>query len=397
MKKILVIGGGTYQIPLIKRIRELGHMAYCVDGNPNADGFLYADAYKHIDVTDKEACLSYAKEIGIDGVLTYGATITLPTVSYIGEKLSLPSLPLETAEISKSKFEIKARLAQAGCNTKGPFFEMSSPLDAKNHEFIFPCVVKPSDGSGSKGVSIVENSQQLSEAVKYAYDNARFGKFYTEGFIKGEEYSAETFTYNQKTYVYAIVKTTFLRDKDGNISYGHRAPSGLSEQTQALIEKEVIKAVRALGINMASANFDVIISDQDKKPYIIDCGIRIGQNLIASHIVPLSRGVSVIDSTISLALGEEIDPEPTKNKCIATRLLIYSPGIISEIKPFDDIIGKNGVVDVVMRKKVGDRQNIYREKSDTCGWVIAEGKTPDEAEANAERAKNELKKYIIIT
>ncbi len=396
MKKILVVGGGAYQVPLIKRIIESGYEAYCVDGNPNAMGFECATGYKHINVLDENACLEYAKEISIDAVMTYGATLTLPTVAYIGEKLGLPALPVDTAKLSKSKYKIKKRLADYGCNIKGDFFEMYSVEDAKNHEFTLPCVIKPSDGSGSKGVSLVYNENEIEEAVQYAFDGARYGEFYAESLIDGEEYSAEAFVANGEIYVYAIVKTTFERLSNGEISYGHRTPSGLPAETEKLIADEVKKAIKALNITMASVNFDVILSNDDGKPYIIDCGIRVGQNLIASHFVPLSRGVSVIDNTISLALGEKVDAEPKFNKCIATRLLIYKPGVITEIKPMDNIIGTNNIVDVVMRKGVGDTQNEYREKSDTCGWVITTGNTPDEAEMNAVNAKKLLEDYIII-
>jgi hypothetical protein len=147
---------------------------------------------------------------------------------------------------------------------------------------------------------------------------------------------------------------------------------------------------------MASVNFDVILASDDQKPYIIDCGIRVGQNLIASHFVPLSRGVSVIDNTISLALGEAVDAEPKFTRPIATRLLIYKPGVITEIKPMDQLIGKNGIVDIVLRKGIGDVQNEYKEKSDTCGWVITTGENPEEAEQNAIKAKKLLENYIII-
>lgn len=396
MKKILVVGGGAYQVPLIKRIIESGHEAYCVDGNPNAMGFECATGYKHINVLDENACLEYAKELGINAVMTYGATLTLPTVAYIGEKLGLPALPVDTAELSKSKYKIKKRLSDYGCNIKGEFFEMYSVEDAKNHKFTLPCVIKPSDGSGSKGVSLVYNENEIEEAIQYAFDGARYGEFYAESLIDGEEYSAEAFVANGEIYVYAIVKTTFDRLSNGEISYGHRTPSGLPAETEKLIADEVKKAIKALNITMASVNFDVILSNDDGKPYIIDCGIRVGQNLIASHFVPLSRGVSVIDNTIKLALGEKVDAEPKFNKCIATRLLIYKPGVITEIKPMDNIIGTNNIVDVVMRKGVGDTQNEYREKSDTCGWVITTGNTPDEAENNAVNAKKLLEDYIII-
>ena len=175
MKKILVIGGGAYQVPLIKRIIESGYEAYCVDGNPNAMGFESATGYKHISVLDENACLEYAKELDINAVMTYGATLTLPTVAYIGEKLGLPALPIDTAELSKSKYKIKKRLADCGCNIKGDFFEMYSVIDAKNHKFTLPCVIKPSDGSGSKGVSLVYNDSEIESAVQYAFNGIRAG------------------------------------------------------------------------------------------------------------------------------------------------------------------------------------------------------------------------------
>ena len=394
MKKILVIGGGAYQTPLIKRIIEQGYKAYCVDGNPNAVGFDFATSYKCIDVLDKQACLEYAKELNIDAVMTYGATLTLPTVAYIGEKLSLPTICQETAELSKNKYKIKKRLAEKGCNIKGEFFEISS-RDEK-YDFPIPCVVKPSDGSGSKGVALVYNENEIEDAINYAFAGARYGEVYVESLIDGEEYSAEAFVANGEIYVYTIVKSTFKKLLNGEISYGHKTSLDLPKHGECAISEEVKKAIKALNITIASVNFDVIVSNDDKKPYIIDCGIRVGQNLIASHIVPLSRGVSVIDNTIALALNENVDAAPKITRPIATRLLIYNPGVITEIKPMDDLIGKNGIIDIVLRKDVGDTQKAYKEKSDTCGWVITTGETADEAENNAIIAKELLKKYIII-
>ena len=398
MKKVLVIGGGAYQAPLVKRIGELGHAAYCVDRDPAAPALKFAAGYRVLDALDKQACLAYARELGVSAVMTYGATITLPTVAYIGERLGLPALPYETAELSKSKFLIKDRLAKAGLNTFGSYFEMSSKDEARDHLFEFPCVVKPSDGSGSKGVSLVMNESELPAALDYASDSARFGRFYCERFIEGEEYSVEAFACRGEVYVYCIVKTTFTRSGENNeaIEYGHRTPSGLGSETEHLIAEEAKKAVLALGVTMGSVNFDVILSKADAKPYIIDCGIRVGQNLLASHLVPLSRGVSVIDNTIRLALDEPVDASPKKNDCVATRLLIYDPGTILEVRDHSELIGRDGILDVILRKGIGEKQGVYKTKSDTCGWVICCGDTPDEAERRASIARKMLKDYIVI-
>ena len=397
MKKVLVIGAGEYQIPLIKRLKEFGHTVYCVDGNSKAPGLQYTDAFEIMDVREKEACLEYARKIGIDAVMTYGATITLPTVAYIGNQLELPAINEQTAIISKSKFAIKQCLASGGLNVKGDFFCLRDASELSDKKIHTPCVIKPSDGSGSKGVSIVTSESEISAAVEYAFASARFGEIYVEDFIEGEEYSAEVFCGNGQKYVYAIVKTTFYRDADGELHYGHRVPSGLPNSIESDIEEEVLKATDVLGITIGSVNFDIIVSNENKKIYIIDVGIRIGQNLIASHMVPLSRGVSELDSIIQISLGEPPDIEPKFKKCVATRLLIYTPGVISEIKDYGEIIGKNNIVDVVLRKGVGDVLRPYKEKSDSCGWVLTYGNTPDEAEANAEKARQLLKEYIIIS
>lgn len=395
--KILVVGGGTYQVPLIRRIRELGHQAYCVDKNPEAPGFAAADGCRCADIMDREACLRYAKELGIHGVATYGATITLPTVSYIGQAMGLPALPMDTAELAASKYKIKKALVEHGCNSRGCLEEFRSLSEAEKACLDIPCVVKPSDGSGSKGVTVVQTRQQLLPALRYAFDSARFGEVYAEGFVPGEEYSAEAFVCQGKVHVYAVVKTTFRRlgEKNSDISYGHRTPSGLTAEQEAVIRAEVEKATRALHITMGSVNFDVILSAEDGKPYIIDCGIRVGQNLIASHMVPLSRGISEMDAYIAQVLGKPADAKPKFEKCIATRLLICEPGVIRKIKPMERLMGTHGIVDIVMRKHVGDVQRIYTDKSDNCGWVLCGGATPDEAEENAERARQLLLEYII--
>lgn len=395
MKKVLVIGGGEYQCTLIRRLRDTGYAVYCVDKNETAPGFMLSTGYRVLDVLDKEACLKYAQELEIDGVMTYGATLTLPTVAYIGKKMGLPALSEETAEISKNKYQLKERLHAGGCNIFGEFFSMKNGI-VPQREFPIPCVIKPCDGSGSKGVSLVYYREELEEAIDYAFSSARYGEIYCEELIAGEEYSVEAFVADGEIFVYGIVKTTFCQGENNDIRYGHRTPSGLPDETETLIAEEVKKAIRALNITIGSVNFDVILSEKTGLPYIIDCGIRIGQNLLASHLIPLSRGVSIIDNTIALALGEHPDCSPKSRNCVATRLLIYQPGTIREIKPTDSLIGTSGIAAIVLRKGVGDVLKPYRDKSDTCGWVVCRGDTPDEAEENAEKAKEQLREYILI-
>ena len=60
------------------------------------------------------------------------------------------------------------------------------------------------------------------------------------------------------------------------------------------------------------------------------------------------------------------------------------------------MIGKNGIVDIIMRKKAGDTLPKYQTKSDICGWVLCKADTAEEASALADAAWEQLKNYIII-
>lgn len=395
MKRILVIGAAEYQVPAIKRIVELGHEAYCVDYKEGQPGFGYATGYRVIDVKDKEACLEYAKELMIDGVMSWGSTLTLPTVSYIGEKLGLPCMPMSTALLSTSKYEIKKRLESHGLNTGGSTFDVFSHEDSSTKEYTLPFVVKPCDGSGSKGVCVVHDEAEIPSAIKYAFDGARDGHIYVEPYISGKEYSVEAYSSPEGIHIYTIINTEFRWLEDYPV-YKQTTYLDVDSVTESLIEEEVIRAIKALDIPFGPVNFDLIISDTDGKPYIIDVGIRNGQNLIASHIVPYSRGVDELDNSIEFGTGGNMDVAPKKKEYISSRLLIYSPGYIRKIEPVEELIGKDGVVDVILRKKEGDTLARYQTKSDICGWVLCKGSTPEEASLYADAAWNRLKDYIII-
>ena len=395
MKKLLIIGAAAYQVPAIIRAKELGHEVYCVDYKEGQPGFVHANGYKIIDARDKERCLEYAQELGINGVLTWGATLTLPTVAFISEKMGLPGINKETAELSMNKFLIKKKLAESGLNTGGEVFQLRNWDEAKACQYHIPVVIKPSDGSGSKGVSIVKDKSELDKAIQYAFDGARNHEIYVEPFILGTEYSVEAYVNDSIVYIYSIVKTNFKWQGEYPL-YVQTTYLDLNDDTENRIEVEVEKAIHALGVQWGPVNFDVIVSSEDGNPYIIDVGIRNGQNLIASHIVPLSRGVDELNNSIGICLRQDINAKPVKKEYISSRLLIYKPGEIVDIKPYHKLIGQNHIVDIILRKKVGDKLPRYQTKSDICGWVLTKGLTPEEALHYGDEAWKLLENYIII-
>ena len=123
MKKILIVGAGFLQVPLIKKAKECGLYTIAVDGDQNAPGFFYADEWECIDITDETQCLEYAKEKEINGVITAATDYGILTVARIAETMNLPGISYEIAKTVKNKYLIRKKISQ---NKELQFFELDT-------------------------------------------------------------------------------------------------------------------------------------------------------------------------------------------------------------------------------------------------------------------------------
>ena len=169
-KKIMFIGAGLLQSYVIRRAKELGYTTVCVDGDPNAVGFKYADYYKVIDIVNEEECLKYAKEMNIDGVITAATDYGVLTVSYIAEKLGLIGNPYKVCEVIKNKYSVRKVLAEENVDSISEFHEIDNINDVNKikKDIKYPVIVKPCDGSGSRGIKKINHMDDLKFACAKA-------------------------------------------------------------------------------------------------------------------------------------------------------------------------------------------------------------------------------------
>ena len=189
MKKILIIGAGFLQTYVIKKAKELGYYVLCVDGNPKAEGYQYAHEYEVINITDKEACLLYAKEKQIDGVITAATDYGVLTASYIAETLNLYGNSMKSAQLIKNKYQVRKRLFEAKADDTEQAYEISefSQVEKIKEIIQYPVMVKPCDGSGSRGASKVECESQLCTAIQCAIEGSLTKKAVIEWLKKSDK------------------------------------------------------------------------------------------------------------------------------------------------------------------------------------------------------------------
>lgn len=306
MSKLLILGAGQMQVPIIALAKQLGHTTIVADFDPSAPGFKYADVKSTISTIDKDAVFELAKSEQVNGILTT-SDYPVRVVAYVGEKLGLPAMTQQVAEACTNKYQQRLLFRNNGINT--PFFVQSdanSDLSSLNE---FPYIVKPVDSSASRGVERVNTTEQLNEAVKTACGMSRSGNAIVESFIGGKEFSVETLTQKGITHIIQITEKQTRGEEQGYfVEDTHIEPARISDEEAEAIRKEVLRATKAVGVDNCPTHTEIKL--WNGKPYIIEMACRLGGDYITSDLVPLSTGISMMENLIRLSLGEAIDIEP---------------------------------------------------------------------------------------
>ena len=166
---VLFIGGSELQLPAIRWAKEAGLRVLLSDTNSNPIALPYADCFAQISGDDSASLAQYALEqsnhFKIQSAYC-GSDFGIKSVSYVNQSLGLPALSLASIDIIMDKYKANSILRDAGISVPAGFMlqdNESPPLDIK-----FPVIVKPTQGSGSRGVTFVESRSFLYPAIKLA-------------------------------------------------------------------------------------------------------------------------------------------------------------------------------------------------------------------------------------
>ena len=379
-----MLGGGFLQNFVITKARQLGYYVYCLDANPNAVGFKSANESAVINIVDEDACMAYAREKNVDGVLTAATDYSVLTMSRIATELGLPGINYDSARLIKNKASVRKVLFDAKADDTGYSHVVDSSECAQQikDEVVYPVMVKPCDGSGSRGAARVDSVDEFVKACEVAMDCSLSHKAVAEPFIHGREYGVESFVNNGDIHILAVMQKD-MTCPPYYAELGHAIPSGLSKELEQKVKNCVCQALVALGVNHGSVNMDLLINDIGDV-HIIDVGARMGGNLIGSHIIPLGTGIDYMGNMIKAAVGDPVDFTPSTNGVpVATRLLALTPGIVDILPDFVNI-KETYKVTIEHHLAVGDTINEYHTNLDGCGYVVATG---NDAKAIAEKVK----------
>lgn len=391
MKKVLVVGAGFLQDFVIQKAKKMGYEALTVDADPNAIGFKHADHYGVINIVDEKACLEYAKEKQIDGVLTAATDYGVLTAAYIAQEMGLPGLKYEVAQLIKNKYRVRKCLYEHHVDDTQQAYEVHEDTNIEElaQKLTYPVMVKPCDGSGSRGASRVDRKEELKSACEYAMGGSITRRAEIETFIIGREYGAESLVVNGEVHVLGIMQK-WMTEPPYYAELGHAIPGDLKPEVEEKVRMCVENAIKALGVNFGSVNMDMLITE-DGKVYIIDIGARMGGNMIGSCIIPYGTGVDYVAAMLQNAVGDEVDLSVGEHTAVATKLLAFGDGIVKRM-PDMKMLEKKYDVEIYHHMTEGMKVNEYHTNLDGCGYVVAKGVTAEAAEKRAAMALEAVKR-----
>lgn len=318
MKKLAVIGASYLQLPLVKKAKEMGLEVHCFAWEDGAVCKDVADFFYPISIVDKEDILDVCQKIGIDGICTIASDVAAPTVAYVANKMNLVGNDYEAAVRANNKYQMREAFMKAGVPC--PKFFMVTPeslydSDMLNslRDFQYPVITKPSDRSGSLGVTKIIRHRDFYPAVEFAMEKSFSHQAMVEEFIEGREISVEFISYNGVHYPLQITDKV-TTGAPHFVELEHHQPSTLSDEMFTTMYEITKVALNALGLTNGASHAEYRITE-DGQIAIMEIGGRMGGDFIGSDLVRLSTGYDFIKGVIEVALGKFTEPVRALNMC----------------------------------------------------------------------------------
>ncbi|WP_021016029.1 ATP-grasp domain-containing protein [Prodigiosinella confusarubida] len=272
----------------------------------------YADIILTNDITDIDSwlpqLLEYHEKRPFVAIVSFTELGLLPAAK-AGEQLGILHNPRRSVELSRDKLQFR-ELMSASCWAL-PASKVNSAQQAL--EFIKqhgPAIIKPVDGSGSKGIYAVNKAADLCHIV---FD----GNQQIEQFVEGDEFSVETLTLNSKHHILGITRK-YTTGTPHYVETGHDFPASLPPEDEQRIHDAVKWLLDALGHQWGPAHTEVKISGDTL--HFIETQTRFGGDQIWEMVWRVT-GIHQAGATIAAMAGQKLTPDHVQFDRMAIRFI----------------------------------------------------------------------------
>lgn len=398
MKKLMLLGGIRYLLPVIKAAHEQGYYVITADYIPDNIAHKYSDEYVNVSIIDKEAVLRVAREKQIDGIMSFGVDPGVVSASYVQQQMGLPSFgPYESVEILQNKDKFRAFLTEHGFNVpKAKGYNQVADALADAAIWDYPIIVKPTDAAGSKGVTRVDEPSQLRAAVEYAFDKSLSGHIIIEDFIEKKGCSSDTDSFSEDGKLKFVSFCAQRFDHNASNPYTPAAyswPSTFTKEQEAYLTSEIQRLITLLGMKTNVYNIETRVGTNGK-PYIMELTPRGGGNRLC-EMLRYATGVDMISAMTRYIVGDSvpaIEQKPYNGHWAEIILHADESGIFERLEISKDQPAE--VVEEDLWVKKGDAVKSFEGANDAIGTLVLKFQSSEELEKAITNQREWLKVIV---
>ena len=315
--------------------------------------------------------------------------------------LGLAGNSVEPVRASRDKGRARERFAAAGLLT--PRFQIfGSDADPASVAAAvrYPCVVKPVDLSGSRGVIRADDADSCVAAftrvgaLVRSPDVCRPGSapqsILVEDFIPGAEFALEGLLRG------GVLETLAIFDKPDPLNGPffeetiYVTPSRQPDAVQAEMADTVQRATRALGLTEGPVHAEV--RRNEAGTFMLEVAARSIGGLCA-RTLRFGMGVSLEELILRHAVGLPIQSLRREDRAAGVLMLpIPRPGVLRQVRGQEEARQVPGIEGVVLTVPAGERLVPLPEGDRYLGFVFARGPSA----ADVERALRTAQQHLVV-
>ena len=376
MKKILVLPGTQWQVPLIEKIQEMGHKALVVNPDPNAPGMKVADQVLVSDIFDKKRVIAFGRDQEISAVISDECDIAMNWVAELGRIFNVPTLDEESAALFTDKFLMREFSKKHGL--RYPEYKICKTVDdaiALLNEIKRPIIIKPLDSNASHGVFKCTTEEEVRKHFDESMSFSRVDKsVLAERFIVGTEFTIDGVKTPHGHYTMAISEKKHFAHNESianELLFSHYNSNFDYDKLRATNDAFVMKTDLQFGFTHAEYKYE------DGEFYLIEIAARGGGNMISSCITQYMTGYDTYHYLVECATGnvhdEDFSLRPEYKDRAAVLKFFETPGgggKVSEIKGLDYIENEPNIKAYRLNFKIGDTIENALNDSVRIGFYI---------------------------
>jgi biotin carboxylase len=323
---------------------------------------------------------------------------TQQEAAVIAQALDLPYHPPAVIKAVCHKATMRRLLREAGVDpTACAIVQTGQEIKDFAARYSYPVILKPVDGRGSTGVSLIRSRSEIPGAVAWLQTWAPGAEMLVEQYLEGEEFSVEGFSENGKHRIMSITKK--YKETTHFVELGHILPAPLDDATQAAIHNLIQCTLTAVGIAFGPSHTEIILTKDG--PHVVETHARLAGDYIPELIEILCE-VNPTALWVRQTLGEDVlSFAPTLGPGTSYAAVWFvSPNATGRI---EHIEGENvarampGVKQVEILQGVGTTLQGVHDSFSRAAYVIAVGESPEDALKKAQEASSQLKFGVLCS